>query len=109
MDKFDTPCYTPTPISTPCFCELHSTPIYDEPRENDSIYHLRLCLCPLCKNGIKVFGEKRPVSWIMICRVILYSLMETNKGKVYFSLKDDIHSFVFDHWYIFGELDQCLL
>ena len=74
--------------------------------DENEVYHLKLCLCPLCKNGIEVFGNKRPVSWILICRVILYSLMDIHKGTTYFSLKEDIHRFVADHWYIFGKLDQ---
>ena len=66
----------------------------------------KLCLCPLCKNGMEVFGKKRPVSWILILRTIIYSLMDLNKGTIYFSLKDEIHPFVEEHWKFFGELDQ---
>ncbi|ELP85366.1 hypothetical protein EIN_086380 [Entamoeba invadens IP1] len=91
--------------NTPIFNEIDSTPIPPD-IEGDKEYHLKLCLCPLCKHGMEVFGAKRPVSWIMICRVILYSLMEIHKGTVYFSLKDDIHGFVAQHWHIFGQLDQ---
>ncbi|ELP87752.1 hypothetical protein EIN_411050 [Entamoeba invadens IP1] len=91
--------------ATPLFNEIDSTPIPQELKENEE-YHLRLCLCPLCKHGMEVFGAKRPVSWILICRVIIYSLMELHKGTIYFSLKDDIHGFVAEHWHIFGQLDQ---
>ena len=93
------------PVNTPIFNEVDSTPIPPELKENEE-YHLKLCLCPLCKHGMEVFGPKRPVSWILICRVIIYSLMEMRKGVVYFSLKDDMHGFVADHWHIFGQLDQ---
>ncbi|EDR29305.1 hypothetical protein EDI_213800 [Entamoeba dispar SAW760] len=93
------------PCNTPVFNEVDSTPIPPEIPEEEE-YHLKLCLCPLCKHGMEVFGVKRPVSWILICRVILYSLMELHKGTVYFSLKDDIHGFVAAHWHIFGQLDQ---
>ena len=82
------------------------SPIDKENSNQDEKYHLKLCLCPLCKNGMDVFGTKRPVSWILILRTIIYSLMELRKGVVYFSLKDDIHVFVRDHWQFFGELDQ---
>ncbi|EDR25268.1 hypothetical protein EDI_034410 [Entamoeba dispar SAW760] len=91
--------------TTPIFNEYDSTPIPLEIPENEE-YHLKLCLCPLCKHGIEVFGSKRPVSWILICRIIIYSLMEIHKGVLYFSLKDDIHGFVATHWHIFGQLDQ---
>ena len=45
---------------------------------------LKLCLCPVCNKGREIFGEKRPISWILIIRIIIYSLMEINKGKIYF-------------------------
>ncbi|KAL7715920.1 Uncharacterized protein QTN25_006615 [Entamoeba marina] len=50
--------------------------------------------------------DNKIISWILLCRCILYSLTVLNTPKLYFSLKTDIYWFIVNHWYIFGTLSQ---
>ena len=89
----------------PSFDPVDSTPISEE----SETYHLKLCFCPLCQKGMEVlFKEKsrNVVSWQYLCRVIFYCLKQLNKDKEFFTLKYDVHWFIVDHWYLFGQLDQ---
>lgn len=68
---------------------------------------LKLCLCPLCMNGIEQNeGSNQLISWIYIMRVILYSLTKLHPAIEYFTLKKDVYGFVYSHWHIFGRLKQ---
>ena len=91
---------------SPKFNEIDSTP------EELGEYHLKLCFCPFCENGIKILGfdkeEKKNgmISWQLICRCIMYSLTTMYAPRVYFSLKKDIYWWIVDHWYCFGTFKQ---
>ncbi|KAL7720975.1 Uncharacterized protein QTN25_002178 [Entamoeba marina] len=89
---------------TPEFDEIDSTP------KNIDSNHLNLCFCPFCNKGVSMVNEmskdNKIISWILLCRCILYSLTVLNTPKLYFSLKTDIYWFIVNHWYIFGTLSQ---
>ncbi|ELP85054.1 hypothetical protein EIN_080060 [Entamoeba invadens IP1] len=89
----------------PVYDPTDSTPIL----EGDEPYHLKLCFCPLCQNGMTVLAKERTrnvISWQYICKVIFYCLSYIHKDNIFFSLKYDAHWFVTDHWYLFSQLPQ---
>ncbi|KAL7720235.1 Fork-head domain-containing protein [Entamoeba marina] len=89
----------------PVFDPVDSTPSVEE----NEPYHLKLCFCPLCTKGMSVLSRERSrnvISWQYLCRIIFYCLFTIHKKNGYFSLKYDVHWFIVDHWYLFGQLEQ---
>ncbi|KAL7719966.1 Uncharacterized protein QTN25_002496 [Entamoeba marina] len=89
----------------PLFDPVDSTPVVDE----NEPYHLKLCFCPLCSKGMSALSQERSrnvISWQYLCRIIFYCLYTIHKKNGFFSLKYDVHWFIVDHWYLFGQLEQ---
>ena len=111
VDEFDTSKNEQNSRKLPTFDPVDSTPQLDD---TDEPYKLKLCFCPLCQKGMTVLCKEKSrnvISWQYICRVIFYCLNEINKeghkeSDGFFSLKYDVHWFIVDHWYLFGQLDQ---
>ncbi|KAL7717037.1 Uncharacterized protein QTN25_005629 [Entamoeba marina] len=58
------------------------------------------CYCCLCRKS-QFFQYQNPkIKNTRVCILILKSLKSLNPHQDYFSMKDDIYNFIYDHWWL---------